>query len=422
MVTASDLVKAALQRIDTWQGSTNAFSQIFAEEARASASEMDRSSSRHGRLAGVPIAVKDLFAVRGHTTSGCCAAVRGGVAEIDAALVALLRREGAIVIGKTNQHELAAGVTNLESSCGPTRNPWDATRMSGGSSGGSAIAVSVGIVRLSLGSDTGGSGRIPASFCGCWGLKPTHGRLPIEGMMPLAPSLDCPSLLAATLGDLTLGWEILSGRRNPHDRPTVVGLLRGGMWDRCHVEVRAAIEHAALTLRSAGVDVREIDGSTLEDAHSVWNRLAWPEFAERYATLIGDPSLGSSTASLLEWGLRHQGGAAEADVRCKQIGEWFADTFREVGLLLTATTPYVAPIVGAREVDLGDGSMMDVQRNGPAWFTEPINLAGVPAVAVPFATSSDGLPVSVQLIGPRDAEEQVFAGAEILRAPQPDLA
>src|SRR4249919_938855 len=248
-------VEAALEGIDAWQGSTNAFAQVFADEARV---EADVGSG--GRLAGMPIAVKDLFDVRGYPTPGCCAAIASEPAERDAALVTRLRDEGAIVIGKTNQHELAAGVTNLESACGPTRNPWDPTRISGGSSGGSAVAVATGIVPISLVSDTGGSARIPAAFCGTWGLKPTQGRLPTDGMMPLAPEMDCPGLLAASLEDLRLAWEVVAGKRDPGRPPHTVGVLLNGRWARCHVEIRAAIDEACSRLLRAGMRVNDIGG------------------------------------------------------------------------------------------------------------------------------------------------------------------
>ena len=211
---------------------------------------------REGRLAGLPIAVKDLFDVRGHPTTGCCAAIPPEPAERDAALVTRLRDEGAIVIGKTNQHELAAGVTNLESSCGPTRNPWDLQRITGGSSGGSAVAVATGIVPISLVSDTGGSARIPAAFCGTWGLKPTQGRLSTEGMMSLAPEMDCPGLLAGSLDDLRLGWEVVADQPNDRTAPSVVGLLRGGRWERCALEIKAAVGQAAERFRDTGVEVQ----------------------------------------------------------------------------------------------------------------------------------------------------------------------
>ncbi|HSD48711.1 MAG TPA: amidase [Actinomycetota bacterium] len=410
---ALDPVDAALDRIDAWQGSTNAFSQVYADQARAEADAVDPDRSLH--LAGVPIAVKELFDVDGHPTTGCCAAIPPEPAERDASLVARLRAQGAIVIGKTNQHELAAGVTNLESSCGPTRNPWDPNRISGGSSGGSAVAVATGIVPISLVSDTGGSARIPAALCGAWGLKPTTGALPAEGMMPLAPEMDCPGLLAGSPGDLRRAWEALSGRTDAGPVPSVVGVLRGGRWERCHVGIRAAVDRAADRLRDAGVEVREVDGSDLDDVHHVWNRIAWPSFAERYADLIGNPALGPTASALLGWGAEHRDERPRARARAEAIRGWFAQTFRTVDLLLTATAPYVAPAIGAAEVDLGDGSTMDVDRGGPSWFTTAANVGGLPALAVPFSTSAEGLPLSVQVMAPIQGEDALLEAAEILR-------
>jgi aspartyl-tRNA(Asn)/glutamyl-tRNA(Gln) amidotransferase subunit A len=406
-VTGSRSVDAALEGIDAWQDRTNAFAQVFADEARAAA-------DAGGRLARLPIAVKDLFDVRGHPTTGCCAAIPSEPAERDAALVTRLRDEGAIVIGKTNQHELAAGVTNLESSCGPTRNPWDLQRITGGSSGGSAVAVATGIVPISLVSDTGGSARIPAAFCGTWGLKPTHGRLPTEGMMHLAPEMDCPGLLAGSFDDLRLGWEVVAGRPNDRTAPSVVGVLQGGRWERCALEIKAAVGQAAERFRDTGVQVRDVDGSPLDDVHRVWNRLAWPPFAERYGGLTGNPSLGAGVTSLLGWGSAHRDELPDARARAERIRGWFADAFDRVDLLLAATTPYVAPPIDAREVDLGDGITIDVHHGGPSWHTTAANVAGLPALSVPFAASSEGLPIGVQLIGRANAEDALLAAAEIL--------
>jgi aspartyl-tRNA(Asn)/glutamyl-tRNA(Gln) amidotransferase subunit A len=408
-VRATRSVDTALERIEAWQEQTNAFAQVFADEARAGA-ELDRE----GPLAGVPIAVKDLFDVRGHPTTGCCAAIPPIAAERDATLVARLRDAGAIVIGKTNQHELAAGVTNLESACGPTRNPRDPTRITGGSSGGSAVAVATGIVPISLVSDTGGSARIPAAFCGTWGLKPTQGRLPTDGMMPLAPEMDCPSLLAGSLKDLRLGWEVLSGERGSADPPHRVGVPLEGRWERCHVDIGAAVGEVSSRFLSAGVRVHDIFGFDLDDVHHVWNRLAWPSFAERYAGLMGNPALGAGASSLLGWGEAHRKGQAEARGHAGGVRVRFDGMFRAVDLLLTPTTPYVAPPIDAEEVDLGDGRTIDVHRGGPSWFTTAANVAGLPALSVPFATSSEGLPIGVQLIGRANAEGMLFAAAEIL--------
>ena len=406
---ATRSVDTALERIDAWQERTNAFAQVFADEARADA-ELDRE----GPLAGVPIAVKDLFDVRGHPTTGCCAAIPPIPAERDATLVARLRDAGAIVIGKTNQHELAAGVTNLESACGPTRNPWDPTRISGGSSGGSAVAIATGIVPISLVSDTGGSARIPAAFCGTWGLKPTNGSLPTEGMMPLAPEMDCPGLLAASLDNLRLAWEVVAGKRDPGRPPHTVGVLLNGRWARCHVDIRAAIDEACSRLLRSWVRISDIGGLELPDAHHVWNRLAWPSFAERYAELLDDPSLGGDIASLIAWGSAHRDELPDAHARARAIRGAFDAVFRAVDVFLAAATPSVAPPIDAREVDLGDGTTIDVRRGGPSWHTTAANVAGLPALSVPFATSTEGLPIGVQLIGRANAEDALLAAAEFL--------
>jgi aspartyl-tRNA(Asn)/glutamyl-tRNA(Gln) amidotransferase subunit A len=408
-VTEPRPVDAALERVEAWQGPTNAFAQVFADEARADA-ELDRE----GALAGVPIAVKDLFDVRGHPTTGCCAAIAPMPAERDATLVARFRDAGAIVIGKTNQHELAAGVTNLESACGPIRNPWDPTRISGGSSGGSAVAVATGIVPISLVSDTGGSARIPAAFCGTWGLKTTQGRLSTEGMMSLSPEMDCPGLLASSLDDLRVGWEVVADRPNDRTAASVVGLLRGGRWERCALEIKAAVGEAAERFRDTGVEVRDVDGSALDDVHRVWNRLAWPPFAERYGGLTGNPSLGAGAASLLGWGSAHRDEVPDARARGEGIRGWFADAFDRVDLFLAAAIPSVAPPIDAREVDLGDGTTIDVHRGGPSWHTTAANVAGLPALSVPFAASIEGLPIGVQLIGRPNAENALLAAAELL--------
>src|SRR2546421_5894345 len=211
-------VEEALETIDRWQPVTNAFSQIF----RDAGSE----EPREGPLSGVPVAVKDLFDVAGHETTGCSEAYRGNVASRDAVVVRRLREAGAILVGKCNQHELAFGTTNLISACGPAHNPFDPGRIVGGSSGGSAAAVATRCVPIALGTDTGGSIRIPASYCGLFGLKPTHGRLSLEGVMPLAASLDCPGPIASTAADLALAWRALSGEA-PSDAPAArIAVLR----------------------------------------------------------------------------------------------------------------------------------------------------------------------------------------------------
>ena len=177
-VSPVEVLERALLRAEHWDLVSNLFSMLHAEQAQEVARERQEEATRgelRGPLHGVPVAVKDLFDVEGWETTGCCRAYRGSMAERDAGAVARLRAAGAVIIGKTNMHELAAGGTNAVSACGACRNPWDPSRISGGSSGGSAAAAAARVVPLALGTDTGGSVRIPASMCGTVGLKTTFG-------------------------------------------------------------------------------------------------------------------------------------------------------------------------------------------------------------------------------------------------------
>src|SRR6266545_2831334 len=293
-VTAVGLVERAIARAEAWQPSSNAFSQLWGEEAVELARRIDAEPPAHrsGPMAGVPIAVKDLFDVSGHETTGCCAAYRGTIAKHDAPVIERIRRAGLVMIGKTNQHELAAGGTNLPSACGRTGNPWDPERMTGGSSGGSAAAVAAGIVPWALGSDTGGSIRIPASLCGIFGVKPTTGRIPIEGVMPLAPSMDCPGPIASTLEDLEQLYSVMANVV-PRESPSPVESFRVGapdgfFADRVHDEVLAAVGSVTGSLQNAGVHVESSDGSGLDNVRAVWMSVCSVEFFEAHP-LLKDP-------------------------------------------------------------------------------------------------------------------------------------
>src|SRR4051794_4417441 len=281
-VSPVELVQRSLSRVQQWQDPTNAITQLLygagLEEARR-IEGLVAAGEPVGPLAGVPVAVKDLFDVAGHDSTGCSLAYVGNRASTDAAVVRRLRAAGAIVVGKTNMHELAAGATNLVSACGPTANPWDLSRITGGSSGGSGAAVAAGIVPIALGSDTGGSIRIPASFCGIGGLKPTHGALPMDGVMPLAPSMDCVGPMAGSVEDLVLAWDALAGPDGgapaSATAPVRVGVLGGWFLDRIQPEVVEGVRAAARTLERLGIEVESVDGSGIEDALKTWTDLAW---------------------------------------------------------------------------------------------------------------------------------------------------
>lgn len=422
-----ELVEEALGRAERWQPRTNAFSQLHPEEAleaaRSLADEAARGASR-GPLHGVPVAVKDLFDVAGWETSGCCQAYRGSLAREDSALVRRLRGAGAVLLGKTNQHELAAGGTNAVSACGPTRNPWDPARLTGGSSGGSGAAVAARVVPVAIGTDTGGSIRIPASFCGVAGLKPTFGRVDMAGAMTLAPSMDTAGPMAVTAADLALAFCVVAGEGpgflEEAGRPAGglrAGLL-GGFFARARPEVAAAVEAVAEGLRAGGVAARPADVGDLSDSPEVWNRIAWVEFAAGHGRLLRRPeALYAPTRRLLEYGAARSGVEYfEASRRAEAIRGAFLAALREVDLLIAPATPFPAPPSDAEHVELGDGEALPVHRGGPALFTRVVNLTGLPAVSVLAGFSGEGLPLGAQLIARPGGEATLLRAAAAVQA------
>ncbi|MGH2547503.1 MAG: amidase, partial [Actinomycetota bacterium] len=359
-VSPLELVEVALRRADAWQPMTRAFSQLHAEEALGQAGRRTEEAAGGDDLPplhGVPVAVKDLFDVAGWETTGCCAAYRGRVAERDAEAVRRLRAAGAVVVGKTNQHELAAGATNLISACGATRNPWDPTRITGGSSGGSGAAVAAGVVPVALGTDTGGSIRIPASMCGVTGLKPTHGRVSLEGVMPLAPSLDTAGPLASTVEDCAIVLSVLTGDAVP-EVPRPVEELTVGSLGSLHV---AFLHPEVLEATMAVVDVfAELGAATSavvgEDcfAPEVWEEIAWAEMAEHHGPLLDRPELlHARTAEILEQGVAQpEENTAAARQRAGAVREAFLAALSVADVLVAAATPIAAPPAGSEWVEV----------------------------------------------------------------------
>ncbi len=408
-VSAAELVDRALRRAEAWQPETNTFTQLWAEESLSEARSVRADDERP--LAGVPVAVKDLFDVAGKETTGCSRAYSGTLARVDAAMVRRLRSAGLVIIGKTNQHELAAGGTNLVSSAGRTCNPWDPLRITGGSSGGSAAAVAAGVVPWALGSDTGGSIRIPSAFCGIVGLKPTTGALSTEGMMPLAPSMDCPGPMATTTEDVATLLSMLredgrvGGEVALRAAPRV-GLLRGYYADMVHPDALAVVDHAAHILRSGGANVEEVDGRGIEDARGVWFTVCCAEFADAHRGLGRDRArVSPSVRAWMEAGDAASVAEREAAVRRRgEIGGWFRERLAPFAALLVPTTAYAATLADRGDVDLGPWGTVSMERVGPGRLTCPVNLAGLPALSLPAGRSSEGLPLGASLVGREGGE------------------
>lgn len=409
-VSPLELVDEALAKIEKTQPLLNAFTQIFADEAREAA-----KAPPDGPLRGVPIAVKDLYDLAGAISSGCCVAYEDRRAAQDSVVVDKLRKAGAIIVGKTNQHELACGATNLVSSHGATRNPWDRERITGGSSGGSGAAVAAGVVAMAMGSDTGGSIRIPASFCGVTGLKPTHGSVSLRGAMPMCPSLDSGGALARSAEDCWLVHEIIAGpdpeylwsRHGEQEgtQPKRIGLARS-FFDRVHPETRAGVEAAAKMFESLGFEIVEVEGPNIDEAFGTFGtRLT--EVAHCYRDLWDNTMISPGLQQFIHVGRTLSGpdafGGRELGLK---ITHDFATAFRTADVLLAPCTAFPAPKATDNEVAV-EGGTVDVHMGGCARLTLPVNVAGLPAVAFPVGFSSDGTPVGAQLIGREWTEHQL---------------
>ncbi|HEY8450493.1 MAG TPA: amidase [Bacillota bacterium] len=443
-VSATELVRRRLEQAERLGPLLNAFITLLPERALREAEAVDRAiatGADTGPLCGVPLAVKDIFHVAGVPTTAGAAFLARVVADHDATAVVRLRRAGAIIIGKTNTHQFAFGATNESSHIGPARNPWHLDHTPGGSSGGSGAAVAAGIVAAALGSDTGGSVRIPAAACGIFGIKPTYGRVSKAGVLPLSWSLDHVGPLAASAADAALLLEVLAGpdAGDASTQPVPVddylhatrlgaeGDLRGlrvaivGGWFRQRIAatVERSVERAAKTLAEAGAEILETD---LPEAEGllVANRLIilaeaaayhaafWPEHAGDYAAdvrarvelgqvmLAGDYLLGQRLRAEL---------TRRVSRRLGELG---------VDLLLTPTLPLTAPKLGQAEVEWPDGR--EAVADALIRFTAPFNVTGQPAASVPFGVDDNGLPIGVQLVGRPFAEATVLRAAACLEA------
>src|SRR5438552_11215717 len=278
-LSPTSLVEACLARIEMLEPRLNAFITVTAALAREQAREAEReiAAGRYkGPLHGIPVAVKDLFATSGIRTTAGSRILAKWVPSEDATVVRRLREAGAVLLGKLGLHEFAYGISSVNPHFGDVRNPWDTTKIPGGSSGGSAVAVVAGEAYAALGSDTGGSIRIPASLCGCVGLKPTFGRASLFGAVPLAWSLDHPGPLARTVRDVAVAMTAIAGHdpRDPisADRPVPdflagiddgprklrVGVPNDHVWDECDPAIATAVRAAIEALARAGAEILEI--------------------------------------------------------------------------------------------------------------------------------------------------------------------
>jgi aspartyl-tRNA(Asn)/glutamyl-tRNA(Gln) amidotransferase subunit A len=409
-------VEAALGALEEGQPVFRAVTSVRPDEALAEADVLDRRDDRpRGLLHGVPVVVKDLFDVAGLPTTGACAAYRDRVARSDSAVVVALRVAGAVVVGKANQHELACGATGLVSCFGPVANPWDQRRIPGGSSSGSAVVVAAGMVPLAIGSDTGGSIRMPSSFCGITGLRPTPDRISLAGAQPMGPGYDTAGPMARTARQCAVAFAALAGHPPPTStapRHEPVAGLRIGLprpyFELVHPETRRAVEDAAARFEELGARVEWLDAPGVDRDYRGFERV-WADVAHHFRDLWDHPDVSPEIAALIDRGRRMTAVEyLESRHYADQMRRQFALALEHVDALLTPATPYPAPLADQDEVQVIGGSL-DVHRGGPARFTVPVNEAGLPAVAFPVGAMDAGLPLGAQIIGAPFSDEHLLA-------------
>jgi aspartyl-tRNA(Asn)/glutamyl-tRNA(Gln) amidotransferase subunit A len=405
-----ELLDAVLGRVRAVEPQLNAFITVTESLARRQAHEAERAYAAGevtGPLAGVPVSIKDIFDIGGLCTTAGSRILHGTVAQCDSAVYRRLRDAGAVLLGKTNLLEFAYGAAHPD--YGQTNNPWQPARTAGGSSGGSAASVAAGLAYGSVGTDTAGSVRCPASFCGIVGLKPTRGIIDRAGLVLLSPTLDHVGPLARTVADNRRLFDVLrAGEAPAPGRPArlSIGVVRELYEATPDREVRHSFAAALELLASVGAEVHQV---SLPSVLTMWQRaieIAGPEAAHQhagrlperehdyapwtFATLMAGHCLPTAVyRSARDAGRRF---AAEVD-----------RVLARVDLLVSPTMPSPAPLEnpesGAEGVDL-------MAR------TVPFNISGHPALTVPMHPSADGMPLGLQFVGPRYGEGRLYALAE----------
>jgi AtzE family amidohydrolase len=433
-VTAEEIAAGALARIERLNNQFNCFTRIDAESALKAARKVDRAIKRGddpGPLPGVTFGAKDLFDVAGETTTaGAALRANAPPAKEDAAAVASLKWAGGTLLGSQNMDEFAYGFTTENAHTGPTHNPHDVSRIAGGSSGGSAAAVAAGLCAAAIGSDTNGSVRVPAAFCGVFGLKPTFGRLSRRGVFPFVHSLDHIGCFARSPGDLAAVYDVLQGRDgrdagqadreveyalpgvNASDRKLRVAALSGYFRESAMPEVLSALDDVAHALvadetvelpeveraRSAAFCLTAAEGGSLH-LQDLQRHPQYYDHAVRDRLIAG---------AMLPAGLI---------MRAQRFRRWFRDAvrplFRNFDILLAPATPFPAQPIGQRTIRMARGEL-SVRANA-GLYTQPISFIGLPVVVVPL-TAPGRLPVGVQLIGAPWTEARLLRAARRLES------
>jgi aspartyl-tRNA(Asn)/glutamyl-tRNA(Gln) amidotransferase subunit A len=420
-----ELTRACLERIEVLEPRLNAFVTLLPElamaEARAAEERLSRGE-RFGPLDGIPFAIKDLYETKGIRTTAGSKILADYVPAEDATCVRRLREQGVVLLGKLNMHEWAFGVTTLVSHFGPAHNPWALDRITGGSSGGSGAALAASLCLGSLGSDTGGSIRMPASMCGIVGLKPTYGRVSKYGVIPLSGSLDHAGPMTRTVEDAALVLQAIAGP-DPSD-PTSedvpvpnylaalsggVGGLRVGVLDKdvlsgLDEDVEASFRTALKTLAGLGASLVEVHIPALQRAEAIWMAIVGPEAAAYHRRNLEERPEDFSEQVRLRLQLGLQIRAVDYLRGLEGQQQLRAEVEEQCAKIDVLVMPTTASTASRIEDELSaSGREVHIHR-----LTCPFNLTGQPVISLPCGFDSRGLPVGLQIVGRRFDEETVL--------------
>jgi len=441
-----ELTRLLLARIERLNPKLNAYITVTAELALAQAKKAEaelfapRRRKGHrdrGPLHGIPISLKDNIYTSGVRTTAGSKILKDFIPQHDAPVVAQLKQAGAVLLGKTNMHEFAYGVTSNNPHFGPVHNPWDLARIPGGSSGGSAAAVAAGLCFGSIGTDTGGSIRIPSALCGTVGLKPTFGRVSVQDVIPLSPHLDCAGPLARTSADAAILLDPIFVRgknERPFHRVSKsvslsgfrLGVPKDFFLQILSVEMESAFDQALRLFRKLGATLREVSIPLLHETEDAGNQIAWAEATHYHQQAGWFPSraadYGEDVRTRLEIGAKVP---ATAYLKALELRESFIGAFyaamadAKLDALVVPTTPIAAPLIG-EEVTSVSGTDHPTRalllRNN-----RPGNLAGLPAISLPCSPTPDGLPLGLQLIGSVTDDALLLQIARAFESARPPL-
>src|SRR5919205_1890721 len=431
-----NLVESCLERINKFNPSLDAFITILEERARQDAKIAEKQIKQGlyiGPLHGIPFSIKDVIFAEGVKCTAGSKIMSDYISKIDATSVSKMKKAGAILIGTNNTHEFACGITNVNPHYGSSKNPWNTSKLSGGSSGGSAVSVAAGMVPVSLATDTSGSIRVPSSLCGTVGLKPTFGRVSKYGIVDLAPSLDHVGCITRSVWDAAAVLKIIAGRDpldlttenkkvadyvrfvEDHEAATMgkkisVGIPKEYFFDYLQPGVYRAFLDFIETIKSMDVSVFDIHIGETDKIYESWRPLRLGESAEIHLKWLQTRSqdYGEDVRRMLMQGTEI---SAVDYIRAhkfrKELRNEFVRVLKNFDVLIVPTTPITAPGFDEQAVDIGGQTLQIYQALSRQ--TIVFDSTGLPAISIPVGFSKDNMPIGAQIIGPPFKEEKILS-------------